>query len=182
MVRLPTDINPDVLEKYLAFVSMDLSAACGFTISRPCNGVNATLDAVPEICLRTVVLPPYTVCCLCRFFWSVLLIRTLVFSSTCGNRIRPVPALPIVPREYPKSSWYASSSICQYKQQHSSVKRILKLQSDSLNGQTLLHSHHQSWVDWPVFGTQSLHNVLSFSEHVFHHVSFCWFRSVSEVV
>lgn len=58
MVRLPTDKKPDVLEKYLAFESVDFSAACGFTISRPCNGVNATLDAVPEICLRTVVLPP----------------------------------------------------------------------------------------------------------------------------
>lgn len=55
---LPTDKNPDVFEKYFAFVSFERSAACGLTISKPCNGVNATLDAVPDICLRTVVLPP----------------------------------------------------------------------------------------------------------------------------
>lgn len=40
--------------------------------------------------------------------------RTFVFSSTCGKRIRPVPVRPIVPREYPKSSWYASSSIYEF--------------------------------------------------------------------
>lgn len=57
MVRLPTDKNPDVFEKYLAFESVDFSAACGLTISRPCSGVNAIDDDVPEICFRTVVLP-----------------------------------------------------------------------------------------------------------------------------
>jgi hypothetical protein len=38
------------------------------TISNPCRGVNATLDAVPETCFFTVVLPPQTCCCFCRFF------------------------------------------------------------------------------------------------------------------
>lgn len=94
----PTDRKPDVFEKYLALPAFGRSAACGLTISRPCSGVKATLDAVPEICLRTVVLPPYT-CCFCRFFCSVLLMRTFVFSSTCGSRMRPVPVRPMVPRE-----------------------------------------------------------------------------------
>lgn len=92
-----------MFEKYFASVSVAFSAACGFTISNPCKGVNATLEAVPDICFLTVVLPPYT-CCFCRFFCNVLLIRTFVFSSNCGKRILPVPALPIVPREYPRSS------------------------------------------------------------------------------
>lgn len=99
VVFLPTDRKPDVLEKYFAPDSLvDFSAACGFTISSPCNGVKATLDAVPEMCFLTVVLPPQTCCCFCRFFCSVLLMRTLVFSSICGKRMRPVPVLPIVPR------------------------------------------------------------------------------------
>lgn len=33
--NLPTDKKPDVFEKYLAFVSVERSAACGFTISSP---------------------------------------------------------------------------------------------------------------------------------------------------
>lgn len=57
VIRRPTDKNPDVFEKYLAFVSIDFSAACGLTISRPCKGVNAIDDDVPEICFRTLVLP-----------------------------------------------------------------------------------------------------------------------------
>ena len=61
--------KPDVLEKYLALASFTFfSAACGLTISNPCRGVNATLDAVPETCFFTVVLPPQTCCCFCRFF------------------------------------------------------------------------------------------------------------------
>lgn len=103
-------MNPLVFEKYFA-LSFALSAACGFTISRPCSGVNATLEAVPETCFFTVVLPPQTCCCFCKFFCNVLLIRTFVFSSNCGIRIRPVPDLPITPRVYPRSFWYASSSI-----------------------------------------------------------------------
>lgn len=48
VVRLPTDKNPEVFEKYLASVLDPASDACGATISSPCNGVKATLDAVPE--------------------------------------------------------------------------------------------------------------------------------------
>ena len=114
----------DVLEKYLAFASLTfLSAACGLTISSPyeekginqrtltdmtkkvfslhkkqhtCIGVKATLEAVPETCLLTVVAPPHC-CCFCMFFCSVLEILTLVFSSVCGILILPVPDLPMVP-------------------------------------------------------------------------------------
>lgn len=69
--------KPDVLEKYLALASFTFfSAACGLTISNPCRGVNATLDAVPETCFFTVVLPPQTCCCFCRFFWRVFEMRT----------------------------------------------------------------------------------------------------------
>lgn len=36
VVLLPTERNPEVLEKYLALDSLfEISAACGFTISRP---------------------------------------------------------------------------------------------------------------------------------------------------
>ncbi|CAD6205714.1 GSCOCG00009981001-RA-CDS, partial [Cotesia congregata] len=88
--------KPAVFEKYFAFASFTFfSAACGFTISRPCSGVNATLDAVPETCFFTVVLPPHC-CCFWRFFCRVLEIRTLVFSSIWGSLILPVPALPII--------------------------------------------------------------------------------------
>lgn len=88
--------KPDVLEKYLAESFTFTSAACGFTISKPCRGVKATLDAVPDTCFFTVVLPPQ-ICCFCRFFCKVLDILTFVFSSTCGKRTLPLPALPIVP-------------------------------------------------------------------------------------
>lgn len=50
-----------MLEKYLAFVSVAFSAACGLTISSPCNGVNAIEDDVPEICFLTLVLPEITI-------------------------------------------------------------------------------------------------------------------------
>lgn len=40
VVFLPTDKNPEVLEKYFALASFTrVSAACGFTISRPCNKI-----------------------------------------------------------------------------------------------------------------------------------------------
>ena len=67
-IHLPPELSafflackkPDVLEKYLAFASATrFSAACGLTISRPWRGVNATLDAVPDVAPRTVDLPPY---------------------------------------------------------------------------------------------------------------------------
>ncbi|KAF4531390.1 hypothetical protein B566_EDAN009631 [Ephemera danica] len=91
-------MNPEVLEKYLALASFTFfSAACGLTISKPCIGVKATLEAVPETCLFTEVAPPHC-CCFCMFLCRVLEIRTLVFSSTWGSLIRPVPVLPIVPR------------------------------------------------------------------------------------
>ena len=72
--------------------------------SLTCDGVNATLEAVPETCFLTEVVPPQT-CCFCKFFCKVFEIRTLVFSSTWAVRILPVPDLPMVPRVYPKSSW-----------------------------------------------------------------------------
>lgn len=126
--------KPAVLEKYFAPPSLTLlSAAWGLIISSPFkykkkkkiitphgyitnyllvtnhyhltwDGVNATLEAVPDTCFLTDVLPPQT-CCFCKFFCRVFDIRTLVFSSTWAVLIRPVPALPIVPRVYPKSSW-----------------------------------------------------------------------------
>ena len=44
---------------------------------------------------------------------KVLDILALVLESICGPRNPLVLDLPIVPREKPKSSWYASSSICK---------------------------------------------------------------------
>ena len=47
-----------------------------------CNGVNATLEAVPDTSplLLTVEAPPQA-CCFCRFFFNVWDTLTLVLSS-----------------------------------------------------------------------------------------------------
>lgn len=105
MVYFLTNRNPVFAEKYLALASCAFfSAANGLTISRPCNGVKATLEAVPEVAPRTVDLPPYVWLSCCRVFCSFFDTDTWVFLSTGGPRTFPLVDCPIWPRENPKSS------------------------------------------------------------------------------
>ena len=73
---------------------------------------------------------------------SVLEIRALVFESTGGPRTLPDFPLPMVPREKPRSSWYASSSICNAKR-HTWANNLHQTSHTLGNMFTCIHSPQQ---------------------------------------